>query len=94
MLGAFDPTAVRIMADAFDEAWLIIEEDGDVNRQNRQKMRLALAKCIVELASYRDYNASALRDAALDLWRTHEADVRYGLLAIVARMPGLAVLAR
>ena len=50
MLGAFDPTAVRIMADAFDEAWLIIEEDGDVNRQNRQKMRLALAKCIVELA--------------------------------------------
>jgi len=60
----FEPTAVRTMADAMDQAWALLEESGNGDR-DQQETRLALARCIIELASSRDYNTSTLRDAAL-----------------------------
>jgi hypothetical protein len=63
---AFDPAAVRTMADALDEAWANMEETGAARRSDPLETRLALARCIIELAANGPHNASALRDAALD----------------------------
>ena len=45
MLGAkystFDPTAVRTMANALDEAWAVMEENGDASRRDPLETRLA-----------------------------------------------------
>ena len=60
----FEPSAVQVMADAMDEAWAILEER-DVGRGNPQELRLELAKRIIELASYGDYDAQTLRDTAV-----------------------------
>jgi hypothetical protein len=53
------------MADALDEAWAVMADTGTMPRQHRLETRLALAKRIIEVASYGDYNTSVLRDAAL-----------------------------
>jgi hypothetical protein len=53
------------MADALDEAWAVMEDNGTVAPQYRLETRLALAKRIVELASCGDYDTGVLRDAAL-----------------------------
>jgi hypothetical protein len=53
------------MADALDEAWAVMEDTVTVSPLHRQEMRLALAKRIIELASYGANNTSVLRDAAL-----------------------------
>jgi hypothetical protein len=61
-----EPTAVQIMADAFDEAWAVLGESGDARRHNPQELKLALAKRIIELASSSgDYDAQTLRDIAI-----------------------------
>jgi hypothetical protein len=69
MLGAqypaFDPAAVRTMADALDEAWAILAGNGRGGRSDPQETRLALARCIIGLASAGDYDTATLRDAAL-----------------------------
>jgi hypothetical protein len=44
---AFEPTAVRTMADALDEAWAFLEENRDADR-DPQETRLALAMCIID----------------------------------------------
>jgi hypothetical protein len=53
------------MADALDEAWAIMEATGEASRGSPQESKLALAKCIISLASERAYDAHTLRDAAL-----------------------------
>ncbi len=62
---AFEPIAVRTMATALDEAWAIIEGNGKANRHNPQEVRLALARCIIELAADGNHDTATLRDAAL-----------------------------
>ena len=75
MLGAkhptFEPTTVQMMASAVDEAWAIVEANGNVGPQNVQEMKLALARRVIELASSGDYDARALRDAAVASLSSH-----------------------
>ena len=61
----FEPATIQMMANAVDEAWTIMEANGDVGRQNPQEMKLALAKRVIELASSGDYDARTLRDTAV-----------------------------
>ena len=50
----------------------ISEERGDVGRRNPQELKLALARRIIELAAYRDYDAQTLRDTAVASLSIHQ----------------------
>jgi hypothetical protein len=75
MLGAkhptFEPTTVEMMASAVDEAWAIVEANSNVGPKNAQEMKLTLARRVIELASCGDYDARALRDAAVASLSSH-----------------------
>jgi hypothetical protein len=62
---AFDPETVRILIDAFDEAWQSLEKSGATGDGHAQETRDWLAKCIIELARTGERNQRLLRDNAL-----------------------------
>jgi hypothetical protein len=63
--GAFDPETVRILTEAFDEAWQSLEKSGAAMDGRAQETRDRLAKCIIELARTGERNRRLLRDNAL-----------------------------
>ena len=73
MGGAFDPDVVRILIDAFDEAWQSLEKSGVTYATDGHatETRDRLAKRIIELARGGERNQRVLRDAAL-LYLTQE----------------------
>jgi hypothetical protein len=50
---------------AFDEAWAIVERYDGVNDANRDAIRIALAKRIVELSGSNSGDPQSLRDTAI-----------------------------
>jgi hypothetical protein len=71
--GAFNPEVVRILIDAFDEAWQSLEKSGVTYATDGHatETRDRLAKRIIELARGGERNQRVLRDAAL-LYLTQE----------------------
>ena len=65
--GAFDPETVRVLIDAFDEAWQSLEKSGVTHATDGHatEIRDGLAKRIIELARTGERNQRVLRDAAL-----------------------------
>jgi len=61
----FEPTSVRVMANALDEAWNTLLLTGKAGGRNPIETKLALAKRIIELASHGDCDPRTLRDSAL-----------------------------
>jgi hypothetical protein len=62
---AFEPEAVEVLVQAFDAAWAIVQSGEGVTGENREAMRTALAKRIVELAQTGPIDREVLRDGAL-----------------------------
>ena len=65
--GEFDPETVRVLIDAFDEAWQSLEKSGVIYATDGHatETRDGLAKSIIELARTGERNQRVLRDAAL-----------------------------
>jgi hypothetical protein len=61
----FTPEALQLVLQAFDEAWAIVERHDGVNDDNRDAMRVALAKRIVELSASNAGDPQTLRDTAV-----------------------------
>ena len=64
---AFDPSTVRILSDAFEEAWQALRTTGTTSHTDghAQQTREILARCIVEIAKRGERDQRRLRDAAL-----------------------------
>jgi len=75
---AFDPDSIRILSDAFEDAWKSLQTTGTTFHPdgNGEQTREILARCIIEVAKLGERDRRRLRDAAL----THltEANVRKG----------------
>ncbi len=75
---AFDPSTVRILSDAFDEAWHSLQSSGAafVTDGDANEAREILARCIVEMAKLGERDQGRLRAAALA--HLAEANIRRG----------------
>jgi hypothetical protein len=75
---AFDPSAVHILGDAFEEAWQSLQTGGSYFRTaaHAEQTREILARCIIELAKLGERDQQRLRDAALG--HLAEAIIRKG----------------
>ena len=75
---AFDPSAVRIIGDAFEEAWHYLQSTGTTFHTDghAEQTREILARCIIEMAKLGERDQRRLRDAALA--HLAEANVRRG----------------
>jgi hypothetical protein len=62
---AFTPEDVQLLVDAFDDAWALVKRYDGITDDNRDAMRLALAKRIVESSDIADGDRLKLRDWAL-----------------------------
>jgi hypothetical protein len=64
---AFDPESIRIMSDAFEDAWqsLQVTGTGVHNAEKDDERRAILAKRIIELAKTGERDRQTLQDAAL-----------------------------
>ncbi len=64
---AFDPDSIRILSDAFEEAWQSLQSTGATFHLDDQaeQTREILARCIIESAKLGERDCSRLRDAAL-----------------------------
>jgi hypothetical protein len=75
---AFDPEAISILSDAFEDAWQSLHISGTTLHLGGQEEQTSemLARCIIEVAKLGERDRHRLRDAAL----THlaEANVRRG----------------
>ena len=67
LAGGFDDIEVRVLVEAFDEAWKRILEDGDslVGDGHAEATRELLALRIIEIAQLGERDPSRLRDDAL-----------------------------
>jgi len=67
LAGGFDDIEVRVLVEAFDEAWKRILEDGDslVGDGHAEAPRELLALRIIEIAQLGERDPSRLRDDAL-----------------------------
>jgi hypothetical protein len=61
----FAPEDVQMLADAFDDAWGIVQRLDGVDDGNRESARLALAKRVVVLFGQRGASRHSLGAAAL-----------------------------
>jgi hypothetical protein len=75
---AFDPEAISILSDAFEDAWQSLHISGTTLHLGGQEEQTSemLARCIIEVAKLGERDRHRLRDVAL----THlaEANVRRG----------------
>jgi hypothetical protein len=73
---AFDPSIIRILSDAFEEAWHSLQASGTTFHMDgsAERVREILAQCIVERARRGERDQRRLRDAAL----IHLAEVNVG----------------
>jgi hypothetical protein len=73
---AFDPSTVRILTNAFEEAWVSLQTSGTTFHADghAQQAREILARCIIEVAKLCDRDQRRLRDAALA--HLDEANIR------------------
>ena len=65
---AFDPSTIRILSDAFEEAWHSLQASGTtfhIDGSSAEQVREILARCIIERAKLGERNRRRLRDAAL-----------------------------
>jgi hypothetical protein len=64
---AFDPMTLRILSNAFEEAWQALQTTGTTfhSDDHAQQTREILAQCIIERAKLGDRDQRRLRDAAL-----------------------------
>jgi hypothetical protein len=67
LAGAFDSEEVKILTDAFDQAWKAVEESGVCFASNTYKnaTREVLALRIIEIAQLGERDPNRLRDDAL-----------------------------
>jgi hypothetical protein len=65
--GVFDPEAINILVDAFDDAWQSLIASGApfAEERYRDKARLILAKHIIELARLGERDKKRLTESAL-----------------------------
>ena len=65
--GVFDPDAISILADAFDDAWRTLMSSGApfAEERYRETARLIIAKHIIELARLGERDKSKLAQSAL-----------------------------
>ena len=63
----FDPESLRVLADAFDDAWKWVRIEGTTFQVERhaEQTREILARCIIEKATRGERDHYRLRDAAL-----------------------------
>jgi hypothetical protein len=75
---AFDPEAIRILSDAYEDAWQSLHVGGTTLHLDGQEVQTSeiLARCIIELAKLGERDRRRLRDAALA--HLAEANVRRG----------------
>jgi hypothetical protein len=77
----FDPFTLRILSDAFEQAWQSVQASGQAET-HQEETRELLAKCIIERAKLGDRNKDRLRQAALihfaedKLCKLHLAEVK------------------
>lgn len=64
---AFDPSSVRILGDAFEEAWHSLQTSGTTFHidGNAEQTREILARAIIEMAKLGERDQRRLRDGAL-----------------------------
>jgi hypothetical protein len=64
---AFDPDSIRILSDAFEDAWQSLQTTGTTFHLDGQadQTREILARCIIEMAKLGERDQRKLRDAAL-----------------------------
>jgi hypothetical protein len=64
---AFDPHSIRILSDAFEDAWQSLQTTGTTFHIDGQadQTREILARCIIEMAKLGERDQRKLRDAAL-----------------------------
>jgi hypothetical protein len=64
---AFDPDSIRILSDAFEDAWQSLQTVGTTFHLDGQadQKREILARCIIEMAKLGERDQRKLRDAAL-----------------------------
>jgi hypothetical protein len=64
---AFDPDSIRILGDAFEDAWQSLRATGTTFHIDGQagQTREILARCIIEMAKLGERDQRKLRDAAL-----------------------------
>ena len=67
LAGAFDSDEVKVLTDAFDQAWKAVEESGVCFASNAYKnaTREVLALRIIEIAQLGERDPNRLRDDAL-----------------------------
>jgi hypothetical protein len=75
---AFDPEGIRILSDAYEDAWQSLHASGTTLHLDGQEVQTSetLARCIIELAKLGERDRRRLRDAALV--HLAEANVRRG----------------
>ncbi len=64
---AFDPESLRILTDAFENAWQALQTAGTTFHfdGHAEQTRDILARCIIEMAKLGERDRDKLRDAAL-----------------------------
>jgi hypothetical protein len=64
---AFDPESIRILSDAFEDAWQSLHTTGTTFHLDGRtdQTRDILARCIIEVAKLGERDRRRLRDAAL-----------------------------
>jgi hypothetical protein len=64
---AFNPDSIRILSDAFEDAWQSLQTTGTTFHLDGQadQTREILARCIIEMAKLGERDQRKLRDAAL-----------------------------
>jgi hypothetical protein len=66
-VSAFDPDSIRILSNAFEDAWQSLQTTGTTFHIDGQadQTREILARCIIEMAKLGERDQRKLRDAAL-----------------------------
>lgn len=62
---AFTPEALQVVVQAYDDAWAVVEHYDGITAENREALRLELAKRIVELSDAAAGDAKRLSHEAL-----------------------------
>jgi hypothetical protein len=83
---AFDPDNIRILSNAFEDAWQSLQPPGTTFHLDGQadQAREILARCIIEMAKLGERDQRKLRDAAL----AHLAERIFGTRGIKAASVG------
>jgi hypothetical protein len=70
----FEPETVLLLVEAFDGAWAAVRRFDGINDQNREEIRQALAKRIVELWDASNSDPKTTADAALASFNLKKPD--------------------